>query len=302
MIQSPLNYTGGKYKLLPQILPFFPENINCFVDLFCGGCNVGINVHAKKYVYNDSCEPLINLYSVTQTLEPACFLKKIETVIRRYGLSDVKLHGYDFYNCNSSDGLGAYNRDKYMRLRADFNALKEKDVDYYVMLYVLIVYAFNNQIRFNRNGEFNLPPGKRDFNQKMHSKVENFIELLQNQNAIFLHRDFRKIENDKLTYEDFVYADPPYLITCAAYNEQGGWSEVDEEDLLKMLDDLSQRGIKFALSNVLESKGRENVLLRQWIESRPNYKMIDLNYSYNNASYQRQNKEQKTREILVVNY
>lgn len=78
MIQSPLNYTGGKYKLLPQILPFFPENINCFVDLFCGGCNVGINVHAKKYVYNDSCEPLINLYSVMQTLEPACFLKKLK--------------------------------------------------------------------------------------------------------------------------------------------------------------------------------------------------------------------------------
>lgn len=98
------------------------------------------------------------------------------------------------------------------------------------------------------------------------------------------------------------YADPPYLITCAAYNEQGGWSEVDEEDLLQKLDDLSQRGIKFALSNVLESKGRENVLLRKWIESRPNYKMVDLNYSYNNANYQRQNKEQKTREILVVNY
>lgn len=104
------------------------------------------------------------------------------------------------------------------------------------------------------------------------------------------------------TDKDFVYVDPPYLITCAAYNEQGGWSEVDEEDLLQKLDDLSQRGIKFALSNVLESKGRENVLLRKWIESRPNYKMVDLNYSYNNANYQRQNKEQKTREILVVNY
>ena len=117
-----------------------------------------------------------------------------------------------------------------------------------------------------------------------------------------MHRDFRKIEIDKLTGKDFVYADPPYLITCAAYNEQGGWSEDDEEDLLQMLDDLSNRGIKFALSNVLESKGRENILLRKWIESRPNYKMIDLNYSYNNANYQRKNKEQKTREILVVNY
>lgn len=302
MIQSPLNYTGGKYKLLPQILPLFPKDINCFVDLFCGGCNVGINVCAKKYVYNDSCEPLINLYSVMQTLDSASFIDKIETVIKRYALSNVKLYGYDFYNCNSSDGLGSYNRDKYMKLRADFNVLKERNADYYVMLYVLIVYAFNNQIRFNKNGEFNLPPGKRDFNQKMHSKVENFIELLQNQNATFIHRDFREIAIDKLTDKDFVYADPPYLITCAAYNEQGGWSEVDEEDLLRMLDDLSQRGIKFALSNVLESKGRENVLLRKWIESRQNYKTIDLNYSYNNANYQRQNKEQKTREILVVNY
>lgn len=126
MIQSPLNYTGGKYKLLPQILPLFPKDINCFVDLFCGGCNVGINVCAKKYVYNDSCEPLINLYSVMQTLDSASFIEKIETVIKRYGLSDVKLYGYDFYNCNSSDGLGVYNRDKYMKLRADFNALKER--------------------------------------------------------------------------------------------------------------------------------------------------------------------------------
>ncbi len=75
-----------------------------------------------------------------------------------------------------------------------------------------------------------------------------------------------------------MYVDPPYLITCAAYNEQGGWSEVDEEDLLQeALDDLSQRGIKFALSNVLEFQGRRNVLLRKWIESRPNYKMVDLN-------------------------
>lgn len=135
-----------------------------------------------------------------------------------------------------------------MKLRADFNALKERNVDYYVMLYVLIVYAFNNQIRFNRNGEFNLPPGKRDFNQKMHSKVENFIELLQNQNATFIHSDFREIEIDKLTDKDFVYVDPPYLITCAAYNEQGGWSEVDEEDLLQKLDDLSQRGISILRS------------------------------------------------------
>ena len=36
-IKSPLNYTGGKYKLLPQILPLFPNEIDTFIDLFGGG-------------------------------------------------------------------------------------------------------------------------------------------------------------------------------------------------------------------------------------------------------------------------
>lgn len=35
--KNPFNYTGSKYKLLPQILPLFPSNIDTFVDLFGGG-------------------------------------------------------------------------------------------------------------------------------------------------------------------------------------------------------------------------------------------------------------------------
>lgn len=36
-IKSPLNYTGGKFKLLPQLLDVFPKDIETFVDLFAGG-------------------------------------------------------------------------------------------------------------------------------------------------------------------------------------------------------------------------------------------------------------------------
>ena len=32
-VKSPLNYTGGKYKLLNQIIPIFPKNLDLFVDL-----------------------------------------------------------------------------------------------------------------------------------------------------------------------------------------------------------------------------------------------------------------------------
>lgn len=302
MIQSPLNYTGGKFKLLPQILPLFPSQIDCFVDLFCGGCNVGINVSANRYVYNDSCEPLINLYSVMQTMKSEVFVSKVEKLIQKYDLSNVKLNGYEFYNCSSADGLGSYNKEKYLMLRSDFNSLSKKDSDYYVMLYVLIVFAFNNQIRFNSSGKFNLPIGKRDFNQNMYKKLNNFLSLLHSQNAIFTHKDFRNFDISKLTPNDFVYVDPPYLITCAAYNEQGGWTENDEMDLLRFLDGLSKKNIRFALSNVLEAKGNVNQILKHWIENRTDYTMIDLNYSYNNSSYHRQKKKYRTREILVVNY
>lgn len=39
-VKSPLNYTGGKSKLLPQLLNRFPKNIVTFVDIFGGGFNV----------------------------------------------------------------------------------------------------------------------------------------------------------------------------------------------------------------------------------------------------------------------
>lgn len=302
MIQSPLNYTGGKYRLLPQLLPLFPKDINTFVDLFCGGCNVGINVNAEEYYYNDNCAPLIQLYLVMQKLGTKKFISKVEQIIKKYHLSDVKKKGYKFYNCNSKDGLSSYNRNPYLALRADVNARAVHNEEYYIMLYVLIVYSFNNQIRFNKNGDFNLPPGKRDFNQKMRTKLEHFLETVHEQNAVFSAHDFRKLDLTSLTPNDFVYADPPYLITCASYNEQGGWSEQDERDLCALLDELSQRNIKFALSNVLESKGNKNEILADWLAARPDYRMIELNYTYNNASYQRQNKETKTREILVINY
>lgn len=302
MIRSPLNYTGGKFKLLPQILPLFPSQIDCFVDLFCGGCNVGVNVSANRYVYNDSCEPLINLYSVMQTMESEVFLSKVEKLIQKYDLSNVKLNGYEFYNCSSADGLGSYNKEKYLMLRSDFNSLPKKDSDYYVMLYVLIVFAFNNQIRFNSSGKFNLPIGKRDFNQNMYKKLSNFLSLLHSQNAIFTHKDFRNFDISKLTPNDFVYVDPPYLITCAAYNEQGGWTENDEKDLLFFLDSLSKKNVRFALSNVLEAKGNVNQILKHWIENRIDYTMIDLNHSYNNSNYHKKKKNYTTKEILVVNY
>lgn len=124
MIQSPLNYTGGKYKLLPQILPLFPRDINVFVDLFCGGCNVGINVDCNRVIYNDLNENLLYLYNTFKNLDKESVLEWIYEIIEKYNLSLVSEHGYDYYGCESSKGLGNYNREGYLKLRADFRSRK----------------------------------------------------------------------------------------------------------------------------------------------------------------------------------
>lgn len=302
IIPSALNYTGGKYKLLPQLLPYFPENIDSVVDLFCGGCNVGINLECNKVLFNDQNKELVGLLNTFRRLDKEEILCFVYENIRKYNLSLVCENGYEYYGCESSKGLGKYNKDGFLSLRKDFNSKKEKDDEYYLLLYLLVVYSFNNQIRFNKKGEFNLPVGKRDFNAKMQKKLIDFIDRVKSSDYSFECKDFRKIEIDNLTNMSFVYADPPYLITCATYNEGEGWTEKDEHDLLDYLDRIDQKGIRFALSNVLESKGKKNEILIDWVDKNSKYKVIDLDYNYSNSNYHTKIRDGVTREVLIVNY
>ena len=54
VIESPLNYTGSKSKMVGFIKSQLPkDDIDTFVDAFGGGFNVGVNINAKKIIYND---------------------------------------------------------------------------------------------------------------------------------------------------------------------------------------------------------------------------------------------------------
>lgn len=303
LIQSPLNYTGGKYKLLPQMLPHFPKDIDYFVDLFCGGGNVGINVPCNKVLFNDNNSIIRYMFGTFKNMDKEETFRLIDSIIKEYGLSDSDKYGYEYYGCNSADGLSKYNTDGYLRLRDDFNKMQNKDYGYYITLYVLIVYSFNNQIRFNRKGEFNLPAGKRDFNKKMREKLSAFIDRLKSGDYTFESNDFREISDEDWNDKTFVYVDPPYLITCATYNEQDGWNEELEKELLNYLDKLNDRGIRFALSNVLQSKGKENKLLLDWVNRNiGKYRVIYLDYTYANSNYHTKDRTSKTDEVLIVNY
>lgn len=280
IVKSPLNYTGGKSKLLPQILPLFPDKLTSFIDLFCGGCNVGANVKCTYMIYNDKYPQLIDLYQNWMDNDINETIEYIESQIKKFNLSKT-------------------NKEGFLELRKQYN--EHRDIR---DLFVLIAYSFNHQIRFNSKGEYNMPFGKdrSEFNKTMKKNLIDFITRIKEQNAIFTNRSFEDLDPKPFKEGGLVYADPPYLITVASYNENGGWDENMERKLLAYLDECNKLGIKFALSNVLEMNGKTNEILKTWSEER-GYNVHHLNYTYGNCNYHKLDKtKDMTDEVLITNY
>lgn len=297
--KSPLNYTGGKYKLIPQLFDRMPKNHDVFIDLFGGGFNVGVNVSSATTIYNDKQKEVARLIKLFYKYDSNFIISKIEKIISKYGLSDTNLYGYEYYGCSSDNGVGSFNKENYSKLRQHYNKLKSSEVKDFELL-TLIIFSFNNQIRFNSNKEFNMPVGKRDLNSSTRRNIKDFAAMIKNHNLIVYSKDFKEIKIDN--YESaFIYCDPPYLLGNASYNENNGWSHKDEIDLLKFLTKASLSGHKFALSNVVEHKGEVHNVLLQWALNNK-FNIIYLNANYNNSNYQIKDKNGKTQEVLITNY
>lgn len=276
-IKSPLNYTGGKHKLLGQIIPLFPDNIRTFVDLFGGGFNVGINVQAEKIIYNDISPQVVGIlnYFKHNTLEQ--LLDTIDNIVWEYSLSKE-------------------NRSGYLDLREYYNN-HLNDNDRHIYLYTLVCHAFSNQLCFNGHNEYNVPFGKRNFNVMLKSRFCDFIEALHNKNVVFANNHFSKLKIEKLNKHDIVYCDPPYLNTDTMYNRATKWGGANEQELLQFLDTLTTNNIKFALSNNITT----NATLAMWADDR-GYITHYINMTYNNCMYQKKDKVSKDKEVLITNY
>lgn len=280
-IKSPMNYIGNKFRIIDQIQRYFPTEIDTMVDLFCGGCDVTINTNARKKYANDINYHVIDIFKTFQQHSEEYILNYIDTTIKEWGLSKT-------------------NEEAYKRFRDYYNQTKNS-----LDLYILMCFSFNYQFRFNSKHEYNNPFGKNrsSFNDKMRNNLINMLKRLDN--IEFSSKPFQDFDFGKLPKESFVYADPPYLITCGSYNDgkRGftGWGENEERTLCEILTDLDKNGINFALSNVIEHKGIKNEILQKWCINN-NYQIHNINFNYNNSNYHGKNTDKLTKEILITNY
>ena len=271
---SPLNYIGGKGEIVHILKRYEPKKYNKFVDLFGGGFNVGINASCTNVIYNDynfKVKQLIEMFKEEDTYE---IYKYIIRNIKRYGLT--------------KNG-----KEAYLTARKAYN-LPEPPLRDRKLLYLLILYGFQQQIRFNSLLEFNNPVGESSFNEYIYEKMVSFSRAIKEKQVVFYSDDFEELER-VMDANTFVYCDPPYLITLGSYNDGkrgfNGWSEHDERRLLRFLNRIHEKGVSFMLSNVLTHKGKTNNILLDWINDN-NYQIFMIP--------QKSNKSRK--EIIVINY
>jgi len=296
-LRSPLFYMGDKFKLLDQLKDRFPKKINNFIEPFTGGGSVFLNINANKYFLNDRDKYLVGLHKhlIISSKSPNIFFKKVKNTLEKYGLS--RSYEKDIIPKNLRKKFvktyyARFNKQGYTKLKNDFNSNTKID---YTSLYILLILGFNRILRFNSNGKFNLPVGNVDFNKNTVTALNNYFKVIKNKKVKFYSQDYKKFLS-KINFRkyDFLYCDPPYLITAGEYNKY--WNENDEKELLKNLDYLNNKKVKWALSNVIEYKGKKNKILINWSKKYKNCKIKSNYISFND------NTIKSFKEILVTNY
>lgn len=277
---------GNKKKLIKKgLINFFPCGIDTFVDLFAGSGIVAMNTKAKKYIINDINENLLSFHEMFANNSAIKITDSVKANIEKFEMNSVGVK----QNTPEAEIF----KPKYIAMRNYANQTKLPQD-----LYTCMFYAFSQQMRFNNNGDFNMPFGNGTFTEKNKEYIINGCAFYHNNIVKISNKDFRKLKVSLLKPTDFVYLDPPYINTTATYNENNGWTESDQQDLYALCEELTRNKIKFAMSNVFKNKGIENTGLINWVEHN-GYKV----HAFDGFNYMACGKgNANTVEVLITNY
>lgn len=294
--RSPFFYTGDKYKLINELKNYFPKEIDKFIEPFVGGGSVFLNSNAKSFYENDIDKNIMSIHNFLSSFSSTDDLLNILfSKIEEYNFScsyKGKTVPQELKSKYVKTYFAKHNADSYKKLKEKYNASDRSDI---ADLYLLLIYGFNRMLRFNQKGEFNLPVGNVDFNQNVVEALTNYVNLTNQKKIYWSNEDYKSFLSKIVTTEnDFIYLDPPYLITSSEYNKF--WRQKDDDELYSLLDEFTKKKIRFALSNVVTYKGKENIKLLKWAKK---YNVYPVKSNYINYH---DNSIKLFSEVLITNY
>lgn len=231
LISPFLKWVGGKRQIISVMKDYLPKNISnlTYCEPFIGGGAFLFYLQPKKAIINDYNAELINVYRVIRD--------NVDELVE-----NLKLHKNEaeyFYQIRSIDREPLF-----------FNLT---DIEKASRIIYLNKTCFNGLYRVNNAGEFNAPFGRYKNPNIINEPILRAVSRYLNSNNIeILNGDYANAL-ERIPVNSFVYLDPPYHPISETANFtgyiQGGWSEKDQIRLKNACDELTNRGIKFLLSN-----------------------------------------------------
>lgn len=222
--RSFIKWVGGKTRSLSQILKKFPKEFNTYYEPFLGSGVVYFNLLPDAAVLGDLEKRLVATHqAVKQYPQAVCScLELLENDESMY--YDVR----DAFNYNPESAVG------------------EKAAQF---IYINKC-GYNGLYRVNKSGSVNVSYGKRSGDPHRDLDIiYKCSKALQKARIVNAHYS----ELTKMSRKgDFVYLDPPYHKESASsftgYNAKE-FSEEDHKGLAEEFRQLTERGVKVALSN-----------------------------------------------------
>lgn len=266
-----LKWAGGKFKLLPQLIPIigYPTQ---FIEPFSGAASVSLNiVDCPVIVINDANTDLIQTY--------------------QHLISE----GNDFIDYCESYFTDGNDEVVFYRNRELFNESVDKREKSALFVY-LNKHSFNGLTRYNKQGKYNVPFGKYKSVTFPRTEMINFKDVMREKNQVYMHSlDFCEMKlYQNINENTVVYFDPPYIplsetSSFTDYHTEG-FTDVDQIRLVELAKHLRSQGAKVIISNHDVERARELYCdARKIIE-------VDVNRSVGASSESRG----KVKELIAI--
>lgn len=230
LVSPVLKWAGGKRQLLDEILPLLPWRISTYCEPFLGGGAVLFARRPEHAIVNDLNGDLMLVYEVIRDdVQSLIDLLQTHENTPEY-----------FYRMRDLD------RDKeaYQKLSGLEKASR--------MIY-LNKTCFNGLFRVNASGEFNTPFGRYKKPNIVNEPVLRAVSQYLSSADIQMYSEDFAATLQRVPDGGFAYLDPPYdpisdTASFTGYNKSGFGRE-EQIHLKECCDALTERGVKFLLSN-----------------------------------------------------
>ena len=198
-----IKYRGGKSKEISSFIKYIPEQFDTYFEPFFGGGAVFFYLEPRKAIINDVNAKLMGFYlDVKEKYD--IVRQQLDELQAIYENNQIEYKRAKMLRPN--ERVENKNEALYYTLRDMFNhKIEPKYLDSVVYFFINKT-AYSGMIRYNAQGEYNVPFGRyQNFNTQLVTSKHH--ELLQR--ASLLTGDY-SVTFSMATKNDFMFLDPPY--------------------------------------------------------------------------------------------